>query len=290
MAVHAHEVLVVLQRDEPFRVGAEGAGLVVVLVGLHEEGGVVDHVGDVRHDVLVHFHAHAHFNAALAHGQAVPARQFAHPFRAHAAGGDDHRLAGVFALVGHKAAHRAVLHGKGPHFFTGADVHALVADVRAHGGDMVGQAVAAEVFLLDEQQVDAVLLGLLADGLGRLHVRGVDRAVHAETVEDGLRFVDQRLRLGTGHELGKVGLAQLVDEIELAVRKQAAAAHAGQNVARLALQTLLRLVDGAAALAHVLPALDETGAQAGMLGKVVRGEQPGRAAAHDDDVELIGTL
>ncbi len=61
-----------------------------------------------------------------------------------------------------------------------------------------GQAVAADVFLPDDQQVDAAALGFLADVAGAFHVGGVDRAVHAEAVEYPLGLLDQASACGTG--------------------------------------------------------------------------------------------
>jgi hypothetical protein len=71
-------------------------------------------------------------------------------------------------------------------------------DVIGHGGNIVGQAIASQVLLLDQQQIDTEAFGLLSDRPGLVHVRGIDRAVHTKPVENGFGFVDQ----GFGMEMG----------------------------------------------------------------------------------------
>ena len=75
---------------------------------------------------------------------------------------------------------------------------------------MIRQAIAPQMLLTDEQQIDAVFFRFLADGFGVLHVRGKYRGRHAETVKNGLRLFDKAFRFGAGHELGEIGLAELV--------------------------------------------------------------------------------
>lgn len=123
-------------------------------------------------------------------------------------------------MVGDQAAHFAVLDDDVPDILARTDGHAALTERFAHAVDMIRQAIAPQMLLTDEQQIDAVFFGFLADGFGILHVRGKYRGRHAETVKNGLRLFDKAFRFGAGHELGEIGLAELVDEVQLAVREQ----------------------------------------------------------------------
>ncbi len=95
---------------------------------------------------------------------------------------------------------------------------------------MAGQIVAAQMLLSDDQQVDAELAGVLADGPAA-SMSVVDLSVHAEAVEDNGAVSSTMAR--PAHELSQIGLAQLVNEIELAVRRKSAPPMP-ENVTRLA--------------------------------------------------------
>ncbi len=96
---------------------------------------------------------------------------------------------------------------------------------------MAREVVAAQVFLLDDQQVDSLFARLLADFFGLFHIGGKHLAVHVEAVVNRLRFVNQLFCRRDRHELGEVGLSQLVDEVELAVGEEAGAADTAEDVA-----------------------------------------------------------
>jgi len=152
------------------------------------------------------------------------------------------------------------------------------------------KALASQVLLFDEQQVHAEPLGLLANLPGGVHVRGKRGPVHAVVVEHGLGLVDERHGLVARHELGEVGLAQLVDVVELAVGEQSRAAHAREDVAGLALLApgpgvgVRAVLQRAAALGAVLAALDDRDAQPLGLAELVRGEEACGSCADDEDV------
>ena len=156
-----------------------------------------------------------------------------------------------------------------------------------HGGDVLREPVAADVFLADDEQVDAEALGFLADVAGVLHVGGVDRAVHPEAVEDFLGLGDQRLGLRHRHKLGQIGLAQLVDVVQLAVGEKARPADAAQDVAGLAFEAFAVVVDAAVALEGGFALLDHQHPQIGILAEVVGGKKPGRPGADHDDVVIL---
>ena len=285
--VHAHEILIVLKRDEPGGVGAERARLVVVTLRLYKKGGIVNDIGEIRHHVVVRFHTHAHFDAALLELHAVLLGHVAHPVRPHAARRKDRGPAAQFALVGDQAAHFAVLDDDVPGILARTDGHAALTERFAHAVDMIRQAIAPQMLLTDEQQIDAVFFGFLADGFGILHVRGKYRGRHAETVKNGLRLFDKAFRFGAGHELGEIGLAELVDEVQLAVREQPASAHPRKDMAGVALHAFLGLAERTAALLDHVAALHNAHRQIRMVGQPPSREQPGRAAAHDDDVKRV---
>jgi len=91
-----------------------------------------------------------------------------------------------------------------------------------HGGDGFGQTVAADMFLADDEQIDAEALGVFADFESPVHVGGKYGAVHVEAVEDRFGLGDQAFSLRHRHELGEVGFPQLIDEIQFAVGKRPA--------------------------------------------------------------------
>ena len=165
------------------------------------------------------FHPHADFDAPLGYPDAQPLNELGHPVGAHPARCQDDPPALVGLPGGAHPGHGAVFHQNIFHRLAGVDIDAL-GDMLGQGRDVLGQTVAAQVFLFDDEQVDAVLFGFLAQAPGLRHVRGKGRAVHAEAVEDQLGLVDQGLGGGAGQELGQIGFAQLVDVVELAVGKQ----------------------------------------------------------------------
>ncbi len=232
-------------------------------------------------------HAHAHLDAPLGHADAELLDHGRGPLRAHPARGQDHVAAGVLPAIGEHPAHPALVHHEVADLLGGVQGHAAFPDVLGQAADVPGQVLAAQVLLADEQQVDAVLLGGLADGPGGLHVRGIDRPIHAEAVEHGLGLLDQGHGRGLVQELGQVGLAEFVDEIELAVGEQPGPAHAAEDVAGPALDAALPASgDGALALVLGLALFQEQDRKTGVLGQPVGREQSGRAAAHDDHVEI----
>lgn len=186
-----------------------------------------------------------------------------------------------------QAAYFAALNDDVPDILSRADGHAALTERFAHAIDMIRQAIAPQMLLPDEQQINAVLFRFLADGFGALHVRGEYRGRHAEAVKNGLRLFDKAFRFGTGHELGEIGLAELVDEVQLTVRKQPASAHPRKDVARVALHAFLGLAERTAALLDHVAALHNAHRQIRMVGQPPSREQPGRAAAHDDDIKRV---
>lgn len=164
-----------------------------------------------------------------------------------------------------------------PDILARTDGHAALTERFAHAVDMIRQAIAPQMLLTDEQQIDAVFFRFLADGFGVLHVRGKYRGRHAETVKNGLRLFDKAFRFGAGHELGEIGLAELVDEVQLAVREQPASAHPRKDMAGVALHAFLGLAERTAALLDHVAALHNAHRQIRMVGQPPSREQPGRA-------------
>jgi hypothetical protein len=82
---------------------------------------------------------------------------------------------------------RILFHHQIAHLLGGVDDHPF-AQVLDHAGDVTRQPIAAQVLLLDDQQIDAEAFGVFADGLATAMFGGIDRTIHAEAVEDLLRF------------------------------------------------------------------------------------------------------
>ena len=284
MTVDADEILVVLQGHEAAEIGAEGAGLVVVAGGADEEGRVVDDLAEVLHDLVVHLDPHPDLDAPLGQADTVAAGDGAHPLGADPAGREDDAFRRVGVPVGDHPGHPAVVDEQVAHVLGMVEEHAPRLDFPGHGLDVTGQVVTAQVLLADEQQVDAVLARLLADGPGRVHVGGEDLAVHAVAVEDGLGLVDQLAGLGKAEELGEVGLAEFVNEVELAVGKEPGPADAAEDVAGAAVDAA-PVADGAVPLERRLALVDEQHPQGRVLAQPVGGEQAGRPAADNDHVK-----
>ena len=290
MAVDAHEAAVILQGHIAALVGAEGARLVVVLGRLDEEGGVVDHAAQVLEDIVVHLHPHTHLDAALAHPQVELGGQPPHPVGPGPSGGQNHvRRAVGFAVCGH-ALHPCIFHIHLAHILGGVDHHPPGAQVLGHVDDIPGQPIAAQVFLLDDQQVDAVALGAFAKRPGHVHVGGINRPVHTETVENLLGLLDQFPGRCLGHELGQVGFAQLLDIVEFPVGKKARAAEAAKHVARFAALAVDRGEQhGALPTLRGLALVHQEHLQIPMLAQVISGKKPRRSAADNDHIEISGT-
>ena len=101
----------------------------------------------------------------------------------------------------------------------------------------------------------------------------------------GFGFVDQGLGTGDGHELGQVGLAQLVNEIELAVGKQPGTADAAKDVAGPALGAILPVRHRADALERSFSPLQEQHLEVGVFTEVIGGKEAGGAPADDNHVK-----
>ena len=205
----------------------------------------------------MHFHPYADFYAALADLELEGAGHFAHPVRAHASGGKDDRAGGNVAFGRAHAADAPLFRQHPDRFAAGENGDALFLKPLAHAVDVAGQKVAAQVLLLDEEQIDADPLGFSADFPGAFHVRGKNRAVHAEAVEDAFCFVNQGLGVGNAQELGQVGFAEFVDKVQLAVGKKPGPAHAGKNVAGVAVGAFAGAAHGAAAFFRPLSAFEQ---------------------------------
>ena len=143
------------------------------------------------------------------------------------------------------------------------------------------------MLLPDEEQINAVLLGFLADSFRALHIRREYRSIHAESVENRFSILNQPLGFRTRHELGEIRLAELVNEIKLAVGKQTAASHPRQNMTRVAVHALVRLSHGTAPLSDQITSVDQTDRQTGMLGQPPGGKQTRRPAADNYDIKHI---
>ncbi len=286
VSVDAHKTAVVFHGDEAAPVGAKGPCLIVIFGGLDEKGRIVDDRAQILHDIVVHLDAHPHFDAALAQAQIELPGHAAHPVRAGAAGRQNDAARGVVFAAGGDTRHPAVLDQDITHLLRGVHHDALVADIVGHAADIAGQPVAAQVFLFDDEQVDAVTPGGFADGLSGRHVRRVDRPVHAEAVENRFGFDDQGLRALQRHELGQVGLAQLVDVVELAVGEEPGAAHAAQNIARFAALALRLRIHRASAPLRRFTFFQYQDPQIRMLAQVVGGKEAGRPASDDNHVKV----
>ncbi len=82
---------------------------------------------------------------------------------------------------------------------------------------MIWQTVTSQMLLFDDHEIDTISLGLLADVPGFGHVCGVDRAVHAKSVEYFFCLIDKIFGAVLGHKLSQVGFPQLVDIVQLPV-------------------------------------------------------------------------
>jgi hypothetical protein len=139
VAVDTHEIAVALQADETALVGTESSGLVVVFAGLDEKGGVVDHVAQVLHDVVVHLHAHPHLDAPLGEADAVIPGHRGHPVGPDASRRQNHMVAAVLTAVGPDPRHPTGFDNDVLGLFGGVGGHAFGFDMVAHGGDVAGQ-------------------------------------------------------------------------------------------------------------------------------------------------------
>ncbi len=92
--------------------------------------------------------------------------------------------------IGDYAGHPAIGRGDVAHIFRGVHHHPPGANGFGHIGNIIGQAIAAQMLLLDDEKIDSLALGNLSNSLGRSHVGGIDRLVHAETVENLLSLID----------------------------------------------------------------------------------------------------
>lgn len=191
------------------------------------------------------------------------------------------------APVGFHAAYGSILDDHGFHIFTGPDDYAAFKQCGAHAVDMVRQTIAAQMLLPDEEQINAVLLGFLADSFRALHIRRNTGA----SMPNLLKIVSvssiSRSGFRTRHELGEIRLAELVNEIKLAVGKQTAASHPRQNMTRVAVHALVRLSHGTAPLSDQITSVDQTDRQTGMLGQPPGGKQTRRPAADNYDIKRI---
>jgi hypothetical protein len=167
------------------------------------------------------------------------------------------------------------------------DTDTFVVDIVGHIYDMTRQAVASQVLLANDQQIDAVPFGLFANILGGFHIGGVDRSVHSEFVENGLRFVNQGLCVRARHELGQVGFTQGRNIIQFAVRKETGTPDTAQNVARFAFDAFLPIADGAFSFPDRFSFFDKQNAKVRIFSKIIGGKEPCRTAAHDDDIKRM---
>jgi hypothetical protein len=235
----------------------------------------------------VHLYANADFDAPLTQPQLMQAGHLSHPIGAHSARGQDYRTAGIRLAIGGNAGHLAIAHQDVADLFRCVDHHTLVANMLCHSGYVIRQAVTAQVLLFDDQEVNTMLFGALADGLGGLHIGWINGAVHTKTIEYGFGFVNQHLCVFDGKKLGEVGFSQFVDVIQLSVRKEACAAHSAENIARFAALAVIIGFHGAFAPERGLALLDQQNPQVGVLTEIVGGKEAGRTGPDDDDIIMI---
>jgi len=142
------------------------------------------------------------------------------------------------------------------------------------------------VLLFDDEQVDAVPFGSFANIPGFFQIGRIDRSIHSESVEYAFGLIDQLLGFGNRHELGQVGLAQLVDIVQFAVGKQSGAADTAQNIAGFALHAFLFVVDRTLALQWGFAFFDNEHLKVGVFAQIIGGKQAGRTSTHNDDVVI----
>ena len=196
----------------------------------------------------------------------------------------------MLAPVGHDTGHPPFIYHYILHLFGGVDRHSVGLDMIGHGGNVTGQSVAAQMLLLDQEQVDAKAFGLFANLFGLGHIRRIDRRVHAETVEDGFGFIDKRLGIGNGHELGKVGFAQLVDKIEFAVGKQPRTTDAAKDIAGPALGAILPVGHRAGSFECAFAPFQKQHFEVCMFTEVIGGKEARGSSTDDNHVITIDLL
>ena len=113
------------------------------------------------------------------------------------------------------------------------------------------------MFLLYNEQIDAVALWLVCVFPGFLHVGGVGGSVHAKLVKDLFGFIDQFFSLVKRHKLGQIGFAQFINVVQFAIRKQAGAPDAAENITGLTFNALLIGLDRTIAFLGDLAFFDE---------------------------------
>ena len=190
MAVDADEILVIFQGDIAAEVGAEGPSLIVIFGRAHKKGRVVDDGAEILHDFIVHFDAYAHLNSPLGDFNAVFPGDVGHPFGTDSSGCQDDVWCMVDAAVGLHPLDRPVTDDQFLGLFRMMKGYPFVGDMVGHLGDVVGEVIAAQMFLFDDEQVYALFTRLFADGKRPFHIGREDLAVHVEEVENGLGLVD----------------------------------------------------------------------------------------------------
>ena len=107
-------------------------------------------------------HPHTHFDPPLRQADVQVLRQGADPVGTDASGRQNDGRCGICSPGRAQACDPAARNQHLLDRFPGLNRDAFSGDVIRHLADMVWQVIGAEMFLLDDQQIDTVFFGLLA--------------------------------------------------------------------------------------------------------------------------------
>ena len=290
---HGQAALVVLLADQPAGVHAEGAHLVFKGVGIVDQLGLVEVLGEVIHHRIGHLDAHADVHFVVVRVDVVLLRHLRKPRRAAAAGGG-HHVAGALqhalaVRAGHvHAGHAAVLHQQALRRWC------------ARGTSKPGRRVQRDVHVA--QHVEGVLRAQMAhragdelDVVARALVHDLVHLGVVEAVDERGRAVLQIDGIGVGDEVAHLLPGQVIDDVaahflgegELAVGKRARAGPAAHDVAGLAVDAVVQLARRAGAAVDVQAGVDEQKPGLGHFFRQLQGGEDARRAGADDD-HVIG--
>ena len=165
----------------------------------------------------MHLNPHAYFYAALRDVDFMFFGNTANPFSTYPAGCQNHVVSGVGTLIGDNSSHSLLFNDDIDYFLGVMKNDSLAFDILRHFRDMIGEIITAKMLLLDEQQIDAHLAGILAYFLSFRHICRKNVSIHVKPIINLFGFIDERFGLGNLHELEQISFAEFMDEIEFTI-------------------------------------------------------------------------
>ena len=286
VAVDGHDAVGVLVNDDAVRIHAEGAHVVLKLLGAVDDLALIQLVGEVGEHDGGQLDAHAEVHAVGLGGNVERAAHALHPLAAAAADGDD-ALAALILRVGAHDGEAAILCLERLHRGVKVEIDLafeVVIEILEHDIVDVGAEVAHGGVEQLELVLDAELLELRAGG-------GVELGALAAVEHiDLIDIVHQIERLLLADVLIERA-AEIVGDVVLAVGKCARAAEAAHDRAAFAADAAFDLlaVDGAMALFKAVAGFKNGDPErGGELRQLVGGEDAAGARADDGNVVLHG--